>query len=219
MNNVLSLAICVLLMPLVYVAVIASYRCCFEQKKNRERKLLRTWQEILVLILSTVAIFRLWVCFGKCDIYNFQYMMLVILLYGMSILCMTDYWEKVIPNRILLYWLLIWLLLIGIYGVKDINGMMRHMFGVVLGIIFCMFSFGLCYLISKGSMGAGDVKLSLIMGLYMTGDYVVGAVLYGCILSAAFSIFMLLSKKLTRKDSIPFVPFLYLGVVLRYLVG
>ena len=100
---------------------------------------------------------------------------LIIMLYGMTILCMTDYWEKVVPNRILLLWMMIWILVMGSYGVRDLNAMMRHMFGVILGLVFCMLSFGFCYLISKGNMGAGDVKLAVIMGMYLTGDYVVGA--------------------------------------------
>ena len=68
-------------------------------------------------------------------------------------------------------------------------------------------------------MGAGDVKLALVMGLYLTGEYVVGAVFYGCIASAAYSLVQLARKKLSRKDTIPFVPFLYLGLIIRYLVG
>ena len=70
-----------------------------------------------------------------------------------------------------------------------------------------------------GALGAGDVKLAVIMGMYLTGDYVVGAVFYGCILSAVFSILMLARGKMTRKDSIPFVPFRYVGVVIRYFIG
>ena len=41
----------------------------------------------------------------------------------------------------------------------------------------------------------------------------------GCIASAAYSLVQLARKKLSRKDTIPFVPFLYLGLIIRYLVG
>lgn len=82
-----------------------------------------------------------------------------------------------------------------------------------------MISFGLGYLLSHKNMGAGDVKLVLVMGLYLTGEYVVGAVLYGCIVGAIFSAVQLARKKLSRKDAIPFVPFLYIGLIIRYLIG
>ena len=89
---------------------------------------------------------------------------------------------------------------------------------IVLGLLFCMISFGLGYLLSRGSMGAGDVKLSFVMGLYLTGEYVVGAVFYGCVAGAVFAVVQLLRRKLSRKDTIPFVPFLYLGLIIRYLI-
>ena len=90
---------------------------------------------------------------------------------------------------------------------------------VLLGVVFCMLSFGIVFMLGRGSMGAGDMKLSLVMGLLLTGEYVVGAVLYGCLAAAVFSIVQMLRKKLTRRDRIPFVPFLYVGLVLRYLAG
>ena len=200
--------------PIVYSAVIGI---------GGYRKPFHSLPEFLMLAASETAICR--IGFGMYErefqMYEqlFVLLMLVLMLYGMSIFCMIDYWERIVPNRILLLWLMLWIICMGAYGMYDMNAMLNHMFGVVLGLIFCMLSFGFCYLISKGSMGAGDVKLSIIMGIYMTGEYVVGAVLYGCILSAIFSLFMLATKKMTRKTHIPFVPFLYLGVIVRYLMG
>ena len=63
-----------------------------------------------------------------------------------------------------------------------------------------------------------DVKLSLIMGIYLTGRDIPGAVFYGCLIAAGYSIIQLIRKKITRKDRLPFVPFLYMGVVVRYLL-
>lgn len=207
------------LLPVVYLGVLYGYRESFAQESNQNRRFLRTLPEFAVLAASETALVRIWYSYTLDRLSFFMLVMLTVMLYGMTILCMTDYWEKVVPNRILLLWLIIWILLTGLYGVRDMNRMLYHMFGVILGVVFCMLSFGFCYLISKGSMGAGDVKLAVIMGMYLTGDYVVGAVFYGCILSAVFSVWMLIQRKITRKDYIPFVPFLYMGVVMRYLIG
>lgn len=213
------LLLAAVLLPVVYLGVLYGYRESFAQESNQNRRFLRTLPEFAVLAASEAALVRIWHSYTLGRLSFFMLVMLTIMLYGMTILCMTDYWEKVVPNRILLLWLMIWILLTGIYGVHDMNRMLYHMFGVILGVVFCMLSFGFCYLISKGSMGAGDVKLAVIMGMYLTGDYVVGAVFYGCILSAVFSVWMLMRGKITRKDYIPFVPFLYMGVVMRYLIG
>lgn len=213
------LLLAAVLLPVVYLGVLYGYRESFAQESNQNRRFLRTLPEFAVLAASEAALVRIWHSYTLGRLSFFMLVMLTIMLYGMTILCMTDYWEKVVPNRILLLWLMIWILLTGIYGVHDMNRMLYHMFGVILGVVFCMLSFGFCYLISKGSMGAGDVKLAVLMGMYLTGDYVVGAVFYGCILSAVFSVWMLMRGKITRKDYIPFVPFLYMGVVMRYLIG
>lgn len=199
-----------LFLPIVYATALS---VC------GERKPFHSPQEFFMLAASEAAIFRIWSSVYKGDGSVFMFLMLVLMLYGMSVLCMIDYWKRIVPNRILLVWLMLWVICIGAYGVYDMNAMLRHMLGVILGLIFCMFSFGFCYLISRGSMGAGDVKLSILMGIYMTSEYVVGAVLYGCVLSAVFSLVMLVSKKITRKTCIPFVPFLYLGVIVRCFMG
>lgn len=218
-NDWLLLIAAAALLPVVYLGILYYYRDCFAQEYNRKRRFLRTLPEICVLAASEAAVIRIWYGYTYGKLSGLMLVMLIVMLYGMTILCMTDYWEKVVPNRILLLWLMFWLIIMGVYGVHDLNGMLQHMFGVVLGLVFCMLSFGFCYLISRGSMGAGDVKLAVIMGIYLTGDYVVGAVFYACILSAAFSVVMLAKGKLTRKDTIPFVPFLYIGVIMRYFIG
>ncbi len=218
-NNWLFLIVAATFLPLVYLGVLYYYRDCFTQENNRKRRFLRTMPEICVLAASEAAVVRVWYSYTSGKLSGLMLVMLIVMLYGITILCMTDYWEKVVPNRILLLWMMFWLILLGSYGVHDLNGMLHHMFGVILGLVFCMLSFGFCYLISRGSMGAGDVKLAVIMGIYLTGDYVVGAVFYACILSALFSVLMLARGKLTRKDTIPFVPFLYMGVLIRYFIG
>ena len=161
----LVIVIAMAVFPIVYSAVIGI---------GGYRKPFHSLPEFLMLAASETAICR--IGFGMYErefqMYEqlFVLLMLVLMLYGMSIFCMIDYWERIVPNRILLLWLMLWIICMGAYGMYDMNAMLNHMFGVVLGLIFCMLSFGFCYLISKGSMGAGDVKLSIIMGIYMTGE-------------------------------------------------
>ena len=219
LNGILTVMICMLGLPIIYSISILYYRPNFTREYNQNRKPLKTLPEGAAMLMSEGAILRLWFAFDKCSFHNFQYVMLIVILYGMTILCMTDYWEKVVPNRILLVMLMLWIVFTGMYGIRNTDKILIYMFGVILGLIFCSFSFGLCYLLSRGSMGAGDVKLSLVMALYMTGDYVVGTVFYGCVLCAVCSIGMLITKKVSRKTSIPLVPFLYAGMIVRYLIG
>ena len=85
--------------------------------------------------------------------------------------------------------------------------------GTIGGIIFL-----LCYLLSKGQLGAGDVKLVFVMGLYLTGERIIGAVFYGTLICCVYSVLLLIRKKITRKDGVPMTPFLYLGTIITYII-
>ena len=73
------------------------------------------------------------------------------------------------------------------------------------------------YLISRKGLGGGDVKFMSAAGLYLGAGYVLPAMLYGCVLSAVTGLILLAAKKIGRKDPIPLVPFLYVGMVLTML--
>lgn len=219
MLSYITIIICVLLLPVIYWAAIQIYKSSFEEEKNRNRKPLTSKEEIVVMLVSEAALVRIWYLLGQADITNMIFLLLYFMLIGMTILCMTDYWEKVVPNRILLFWLMIFILIVGFHGIYNMDTVLEELPYIVLGFLFCFLAFGLGYLIGRGSMGAGDVKLSFIMGLFLTSEYVVGAILYGCIISAIFSLVQMFRKKLTRKDALPFVPFLYIGLIIRYMIG
>lgn len=219
MGTYMTLAAGMILMPLLYWGSMMLYRSSFQEEKNQNRTPLRSLPEIIVMSAAEIALVRIWYALGRCTITDMTFELLFVMLTAMTVLCMTDYWERVVPNRILLLLLLLFIIILGLQGVRDMSVVMSALPSVVLGLLFCMISFGLGYLISHRNMGAGDVKLALIMGLYLTGEYVVGAIFYGCVISAVFSVVQLSRKKLSRKDMIPFVPFLYAGLIARYLVG
>ena len=219
MEGYITLLAFVIGIPLIYYGGMQWYKPCFEQKCNKERKILATWQEYLMLILSEAALIRIWYVLGKASIFDMQFVLLYVILVAMSILCMTDYWETVVPNSILLILLMLFIIVVGLHAVRDMSVFYMALPSIILGFLFCALTFGLGYVISKGSMGAGDVKLSLIMGLYLTGEYVVATIVYGCLLSAVYSVVQLVRKRLNRKDEIPFVPFLYIGLIIKYFVG
>ena len=56
------------------------------------------------------------------------------------------------------------------------------------------------------------------MGLYLTNARVMGAITYGVLACCVYTVVLLIIKKITLKDGIPLVPFLYLGVLLVMLV-
>ena len=207
------------LLPLLYCGGIFLYRPCFQEDKNRKRIPLRSVPEWLTLVAAETAFVRVWSALGRPGPSDMVFEMLFVMLSATTVLCMMDFWERVVPNKILLLLLLVYVVIAGMQALRDFDGLVRLLPSIVLGFLFSAMTFGLGCLLCRGKIGAGDIKLSLVMGLYLTGEYVVGAVFYGCLISAAFSLVQLLRKKLTRSDSIPFVPFLYMGLIVRYWIG
>lgn len=78
----------------------------------------------------------------------------------------------------------------------------------------------LCRLVSPRSVGMGDVKLLAVMGLCLGMDLVWGALFFGFLLLFCYSVFLLVTKRASRNDSIPFAPFLLAGTVMgAFLTG
>ena len=218
MEQYLLLAAGVLGIPLVYAGAMAWYSPAFEKEENRNRKRFRSPEEILIFLSAEAALVCVWrreAAQGEVLLY----LLLLVMLAAMTFFCAADLWEHVVPNPMLLLLVLVFVLLTGMTAVRDMEAFLRLLPSIFFGEIFCVVSFGLAYLLSRGSMGAGDVKLALVMGLYLTGEYVSGAVLYGCLAAALFSLVQLARKKLGRRDKIPFVPFLYIGLIIRYIAG
>ncbi|MBR4082981.1 MAG: prepilin peptidase [Lachnospiraceae bacterium] len=205
--------------PLIYWALLQWFKPDFEEEKNKNRKVLHSLQEILVMLGSEVATIKLWYEWKSEAMSSVMLTLLYTVLVVVSAICITDYWEKIVPNKILLMWLLVGIIEIGLWFIRDMNSVTKLFPSIILGLIFCILVFGMAYLIGRGGLGSGDVKLSLLLGLFMTGEYVVGAVFYGCLLSAVYSLIQLSRKKMTRKDEMPFVPYLYIGIIIIYLVG
>ncbi len=142
----------------------------------------------------------------------------VFLLAGMTLLCQIDRKLHIVPNRLLLVMLGAWLTVCAVTVLFATEAGLALVFSGIGGALIAGAVFFLCYLISGRQLGGGDVKLSLIMGLYLTTGRIMGAITYGVILCCIYTVVMLILKKISLKDGIPLVPFLYLGVLLVMLV-
>lgn len=72
----------------------------------------------------------------------------------------------------------------------------------------------LCRFCIKNSIGAGDIKLFIVMGLLLGLDGIWGAIFMALVVSFFISIILIMTKKKTRKDTIPFGPAIVIGTYL-----
>jgi len=207
------------MVPLVYMLAINYYKDEFKKEENRTRTPLKTRAELAALALAEAAVARQWVVLGRPTVFDMEFILITVFIAAMMVLCFTDLWEKIVPNKFLIAMTLICVAVNGLMAVGNMQLFVSRLPSIVFGVGFCLICFGLVYIVGRGSMGAGDFKLSLVMGLYLTGQYIAGAVLAGCICSAVYSLIMLISKKMSKKDTIPFVPFLFLGTIITLIAG
>ena len=75
----------------------------------------------------------------------------------------------------------------------------------------------LIYLISRGGMGAGDVKISFVLGIWLGFQGMLVCLFLAFILGGIIGVILLASTIKFRKDPIPFGPFLCLSAWILYM--
>ena len=154
----------------------------------------------------------------------FQYGVLKILRYLILICCLSvigwiDYKSRKIPNRFLLVMLVLRTVLLFAECLLYGELWMSIMISAFMGFVFAGGMFLLCYLISRGGIGAGDVKLFAVLGYYVGAGAVFSVTFLTVLTAAVFSVAALFAKKVSLKKEIPFAPFIFLGTVLTMALG
>ncbi len=154
---------------------------------------------------------------------------------GVGVLSVTDYRIRTVPNRFIIGLLVVWATVVAIWFVVEVispenvrtvllpaggvhSGALGYLISSVFGAVLSGGIFFICYLLTRRKLGAGDVKLAFTMGLFMTSRRIMGAILYGCALCLVTALVLVAMKKLKMKDSVPMVPFLYIGMLAAYLI-
>lgn len=79
--------------------------------------------------------------------------------------------------------------------------------------------FLLLSLISKGGMGGGDVKMVAVTGLFLGWPLGLLGAFFGCCLAGLAGIGLIITQRKSRKDIMPFAPFMATGALLALLAG
>ena len=146
------------------------------------------------------------------------FLVLVWVLVAVSFIDIEHY---LIPNKIVLAALALGVPLLVAAALTD-DGRVRDLADALLGaVIACGALLVLALLVPRG-MGMGDVKLALVLGLYLgwlsLGHVGLGLFL-GFLAGAVGGIVLMVVGRRTRKDHIPFGPYLALGAYAAVLWG
>jgi len=169
-------------------------------------------KNVVYLGIPLLATLLLIVKWGKID--NYLLLQRELLIVFGYIASLTDIRSKRVPNKLVSVMTAAWILAIVPQLFFQTEKALAIMFSGLIGFVMAGLLFLVVYLVSRKGLGGGDVKLMAVAGLYLGFNGVLPSMLYGSILASIFAVILILAKKIGRKDAIPLVPFLYIGMLL-----
>lgn len=135
-------------------------------------------------------------------------------------LAWIDARSHLLPNRIILPWYPMALVLLGLAGA--LAGQWHAVLRLVLAAAALFAFYLLLHLIQPSGMGLGDVKLAGVLGMYLGylgWEHLLLATMATFVLGALFGLLLMALRRATRKSSLAFGPFMVIGAAAALLVA
>ncbi len=129
------------------------------------------------------------------------------------VITFIDYKYQIIPDGINLFGIICGVIFNIIYNFK--GNLLNGAIGLVIGGGI----FLLIFAVTKGAMGGGDVKLMGVLGFFVGWKYILLIMVSSFIIGAIISIVLLIFKIKSRKDYIPFGPFIAMATLISIYFG
>lgn len=134
----------------------------------------------------------------------------------LAVIAWIDYQKKIIPNELLILAIALRIL----HYLLMVFTPLYFQPAWIIGDILVGLASGFLLLIGKAfksEVGWGDIKLMVVMGLYLGAKYTFSMLFYSVFASFIFAIGALITKKMTLKDAIPFAPFVLAGYIMAMI--
>jgi len=166
------------------------------------------WRYPLVEALTAVLFAGMFLHFGL-SLLLVKYLFLTAVLIVVSFI---DLEHRIVPDRITLFTL-------GGGAVLDLLARDLSLRAALLGLAVPAAFLLLLALVSRGGMGAGDVKLAAVTGLFLGWPQSGLALFAACMIGGTAALVLLALGLKGRKEAIPFGPFLAAGVLVSVFWG
>lgn len=130
----------------------------------------------------------------------------------LMIVFVTDITYMLIPNRLLLFFL-------PLFIIMRIYEPLRPWYDAIIGAIVGYGLVAIIIIVSKGGMGAGDMKLLGLLGIVLGWKLVLLTFFLAAFLGAIIGGFLMLIKRVKRKQPIPFGPYIVIAAIISYFYG
>jgi leader peptidase (prepilin peptidase)/N-methyltransferase len=154
---------------------------------------------------------------SQLSIYNLSFWAILIYLFALNLnliaIVFSDLKEKAIPNSFLLAWGILSLISLVFSWPIDF-------FNLLFALLAVTIVFGGQILISGGKwLGSGDYYFALGMAILLGFEKTLVAIVFSYFIGSIISLILLATKKLSRKSTLPFTPFLALSTLISLYFG
>lgn len=148
--------------------------------------------------------------------FNIDFIFYSLLASVLIVITVIDLKEMIIPD-VLVVIILIFSIIYKV--VNNFMGVSPQILNSILGLLLAGGLFLAIVLLSRGGMGGGDVTLIGALGFTLGWKLILINILLSFLLGAVISVILLASGIKTRKDPIPFGPFIILAFFITLLWG
>ena len=130
----------------------------------------------------------------------------------------VDFRTHKIPNRFIVLGLSYRVLFLILELFFERDGLLATLLSEGIAVLVLVVASILCSICVKNSIGYGDIKLFIVMGLLLGFSSIWNAIFVSLIITFITSVILLITRKKTRKDAIPFAPFLMVGTYISIII-
>lgn len=205
----------------VILVVLAVLMCgvsfyLLERDQQKITKSMVIYSIIATIVVVGITLTLIYVYEDNTLIFNLKRICLLSILWAIAY---TDFKEYRIPNKFIILGFIYRALLIFPELLLE-EQILVNLISEIIATIAILLATGLCRLMIKNAIGAGDMKLFMVMGLLIGLDGIWGAVFTSLIVSFIVAVFLMVTKKKTRNDNIAFGPAIALGTFVSvFLTG
>lgn len=144
--------------------------------------------------------------------FDLELTLMIILVSMLMIIFVTDITYMRIPNKILLFFLPF---IIIMRIISPLDPWYNAIIGAIVGYVLI----ALIIIVSKGGMGAGDMKLLGVLGIVLGLGKVLLTFFIAALIGAVVGMTLRALRKLNKKQPIPFGPYLIVSTIFVYYYG
>ncbi|MCK9224735.1 MAG: prepilin peptidase [Candidatus Muirbacterium halophilum] len=173
--------------------------------------------ELLTATLTAVFFYKFY--------FSLTTLFFIIILHFMIIITFIDLDYLIIPDGISVggtiagFFINFLIIIFAPYEILEIAGYNLTFESVVLGILLGGGSLFLISVLSGGGMGGGDIKLMAAIGAWFGVEFTASVLFLSFILGAVIGVFLIITKIKSRKDYVPFGPYIAVAVLITMYFG